>query len=113
MRTVALYLMLFGLTTLAIGAIELAGGGDALLYAAMAIAGVILIGSGLRTQKGWRPGLYTGLVVSLVLITFFGNLFVMRDAPFMPSGLIMLMGILALVLIALVLVQPRERKRDF
>ena len=68
MRTVALYLMLFGLTTLALGAIELAGDGDALLFTAMSIAGIILVGSGLRTQKGWRPGLYTGLIVSLVLV---------------------------------------------
>lgn len=113
MRTVALYLMLFGLTTLALGAIELAGDGDALLFTAMSIAGIILVGSGLRTQKGWRPGLYTGLIVSLVLIAFFGNMFLMRGAPFIPSGLIMIMGILSLVLIALVLVQPRERKRDF
>ena len=79
---------------------------------ALAVAGVVLVGSGLRTQKGWRPGLWTGLVVSLVLSAYYGYAFFAEDATVI-AGIVMVMGIIGVLLIALILVQPKARQRDF
>lgn len=114
MRSVALYEMLFGLTTLAVGLIAAIGGdGDTTLLVASLISGVILIGVGLRMQKGWRPGLLAGLLLSSLMVGYFGYNYIAEDGSFVPNGLLGVMGVLSILLLLLILVQPKERKREF
>ena len=114
MRSVALYEMLFGLTTLAVGLIAIIdGGGDTTLLIASLISGVFLIGVGLRMQKGWRQGLLAGLLISSLMVGYFGYNYVGEDGPFVPNGLLGVMGVLSILLLLLILVQPKERQREF
>lgn len=113
MRTVALYQMLFGLATLVGGIIGFASADSTASLIAGGIAGIILIFTGLRLQKGWRPGLYVSLVVALALLAHFGRTFFSGDAAFMPAGMMSILAILSILFVLLVLVQPRERKREF
>lgn len=113
MRTVALYLMLFGLITLVGGIIGFVNADSMVSLIAGGVAGIALVGTGLRLQKGWRPGLYVGIVIALALIGHFGRNYFLNDAAFMPAGLMSILAAIAVVLIILVLVQPKARKRDF
>jgi hypothetical protein len=114
MRSVALYEMLFGLTTLAVGLIATIGGfGDTTLLLTTLISGVLLIGTGLRLQKGWRPGLLTGLIISLLMVAYFGYNYLGENDRFVPNGLLGVMGALSILLILLILVQPSTREREF
>ncbi len=114
MRALALYDMLFGLVILALGLIgHFTGTGDSALLLISLISGIMMVSVGLRTQKGWRPGLIIGLLVSLGVIGFYGYHFIEESGAFLPYGLLPIMGIIALLLTLIVLVQPKERKRDF
>lgn len=113
MRTVALYQMLFGLVTLIGGIIGFATADSTISLIAGGVAGIALIGIGLRIQKGWRPGLYVSIVIALALIGHFGRNFFLNDAEFMPAGLMSVLAIISIILTVLILVQPKERKRDF
>ena len=114
MRSVALYEMIFGLTTLAIGLISYFGGdNDITLLIVALLAGILLIGIGLRMQKGWRPGLATGLLISALMVGYFGYNWLAEDGTFVPNGLLGLMGLLSILLLLLILVQPKERRREF
>lgn len=112
MRTVALYQMIFGLVTL-VGGIMGFIAGSAVSLIAGGIAGFILIFTGLRLQKGWRPGLYVALIVALALIGNFGRSYFAGEGKFMPAGLMLILSAISVLLVILVLVQPKERKRDF
>lgn len=113
MRPVALYEMLFGLFTLAGGIIGFATAGSVVSLAAGSLTGLVLIFAGLAMQKGSRKGLYVALAVSLLLAGYFGYNFFVRSAAFMPAGIVSIMGLLSLVFLVLLLVQPKERKRIF
>jgi uncharacterized membrane protein (UPF0136 family) len=112
MRTIALYEMLFGILTI-IGGISGTMSTD--LWEPLAaglVAGVVLIGGALKMQKGARSGIYTTLVVSLLLLGY-AILRIMEDDAFMPGGVMAIVaGISTLLLLAL-LVQPKERRRIF
>lgn len=112
MRTVALYQMIFGLITLVGGIIGFVAGSSVSLIAG-GIAGFILIFTGLRLQKGWRPGLYVALIVALVLAGNFGRSYFVGEGKFMPGGLMIILSAISVLLVILVLVQPKERKREF
>ncbi len=113
MRTVALYEMLFGLLTIIGGIIGYATAGSVISLVAGIAAGLALLFSGFTMQKGSRTGLYIALVVTLVLLGHFGRNFFFGDAAFMPAGLMSVLGIISLLLLVLLLVQPKERKRIF
>lgn len=112
MRTVALYQMLFGLLTIVGGIMGFVAGSTVSLIAG-GIAGIILIFIGLRLQKGWRPGLYVALVVALALAANFGRGYLSGEGKFMPGGLMLILSAISILLVILILVQPKERKRDF
>ena len=113
MRTVALYQMLFGLVTLVGGIIGYVQADSMVSLIAGGVAGIILIFIGLRLQKGWRPGLYVALVVALALIIHFGRTYLTEGGSFMPAGLMSILALLSILFIVVVLVQPKERKREF
>ena len=113
MRTVALYQMLFGLVTLVGGIIGFVTVDSIISLVSGGVAGIALIITGLRIQKGWRPGLYVGIVIALALIGHFGKNFFLDDAAFMPAGLMSILAMISVVFIGLILVQPKERKREF
>lgn len=113
MRTLALYEMLYGLVTLATGLVGFFAAGDSTLLIATLLSGILLIAVGLRTQKGWRPGLLIGLVISALMVGYFGYNFLGEEGGIIPHGLLFVMGILSIIFILLILVQPKERTRDF
>lgn len=113
MRALALYDMLFGLVILTVGLIGYFDTGDSALLLVSIVSGIMMISVGLRTQKGWRPGLMIGLALSLGVIGFYGYNYMQEGGAFVPYGLLPIMGIVAVLLTLLVLVQPKERTRDF
>ena len=114
MRTVALYEMLFGLLTLVGGVIGYVSAGSVVSIVAGVVAGMILILAALKLQKGARSGLYTCLIVTLLLLGQFGrNFFFTDNAKFMPAGMMSILSIISLILLLILLVQPKERKRIF
>lgn len=114
MRTVALYEMLFGLLTLVGGIIGYSSAGSWVSLAAGGVAGIILIFGALKMQKGARSGLYVCLIVTLALLGNFGyKFFFTPDAKFMPAGMMTILAGISLILLLLILVQPKERKRIF
>jgi uncharacterized membrane protein (UPF0136 family) len=113
MRTVALYEMLFGMLTLTGGVIGYVQVGSVYSLVAGLVAGVILVLAALKMQKGARSGMYVCLVVTILLLAKFARDFFFLDARFMPAGLMTILGILSLLLILILFVQPAERKRIF
>lgn len=113
MRTVALFQLLFGLVTLIGGILDYVASDSLVSLIAGPIAGLVLISAGLRIQKGWRPGLYVALIMALTLIGYFGRSYFYDESTFFPAGLIAIMGIISLLLVVLIMLQPRERTRDF
>lgn len=117
MRTLALYQMLFGLVAIAVGVVLLAQGSSFSEHPAplllTLVGGVILVGTGLRLQKGWRPGLVGALVMALGIGGNFGYYWIEEGSPFFPSALLTIMAIVSILLVGLVAVQPKQRKREF
>jgi uncharacterized membrane protein (UPF0136 family) len=113
MRTVALYEMLFGMLTLVGGIIGYVTASSVPSLVAGIVAGMILILAALKLQKGAMSGLYTCLIVTLLLLGEFGRKFFFLDAKFMPAGLMSILAIISLLLLVILLVQPKERKRIF
>jgi uncharacterized membrane protein (UPF0136 family) len=114
MRTAALYEMLFGLLTLVGGIIGYTTAGSLVSLVAGGLAGIILIFAALSMQKGSRTGLYVTLVVTLALLGNFGyKILFDPTARFMPAGLMTILAAISLIILLLVLVQPKERKRIF
>lgn len=113
MRTVALYEMLFGILTLVGGIYGYAAASSTISLITGVAAGLILITAGFTMQKGSRRGLFGCLVVTLILMAFFGRQFFFTDGAFMPAGLMSILSIISLLLLVLLLLQPTERKRIF
>ncbi len=114
MRTVALYEMLFGLLTIIGGIVGYVAADSLVSLIAGPIAGLILVFAGLRMQKGSKSGLYTALIITILLLGQFGSIYFFgENATFMWSGLMSVLAILSLLLLILLLLQPTERKRDF
>lgn len=113
MRTVALYEMLFGITTLTLGVLGFVETESMISLVVGAIAGIILLFAGLKMQKGSRSSLYTALIVTLGLLGNFGMHLFFKGAAFYPAGVMTTLSLLSLILIILILVQPTERKRIF
>ena len=113
MRALALYDMLFGLVILVVGMIGYFSTGDSALLIITILTGLMIISVGLRTQKGWRPGLIIGLAVALGVIGFYGYNYLEEGGAFIPYGLLPIMGIIGVLLTLIVLVQPKERTREF
>ncbi len=113
MRAVALYQMLLGITVLIVGILGYADTNDYVMLIGGIVFGLDLIFIGFRMQKGWRPALYMSITVGLLLVGYFGKGWLVDDDSFYPSILITILSLLSLLLVALILVQPRERKRQF
>ncbi len=112
MRTVALYEMLFGIITLVLGVLGWAMASSSISFITGAASGIILVFGGLQLQKGRRSALYVCLIVTLAILGYFGWLMVTAPAVY-PAGVMALLSLISLVLIALMLVQPAERKRIY
>ncbi|MBC8146066.1 MAG: TMEM14 family protein [bacterium] len=112
MRTVALYEMLFGLLTIVGG---IFGYTETAMWEPL-IAGIaggaLLIGGALKMQKGGRSGLFTNLIVTVLLLAYAIMRFI-ADGVFLPGGLMIIVAGISLLLLLLLLVQPKERKRIF
>ena len=113
MRSLALLELLFGLLILGAGLYGYFSFGDDLLLPISIAGAIAMVFVGLRTQKGWRPGLLVGTIFSLGVIGYFGYYFLDAGAPFVPYGLLPTMGIVAILLTLLIIVQPKERTREF
>ena len=112
MRTVALYEMLFGILTIVGG---IAGYTETSMWEPLVaglVGGIILIAAALKMQKGARSGLYTSLVVTVLLLGY-ALIRLMDDGTFMPGGLMTAIAGISLLLLLIILVQPKERKRIF
>jgi uncharacterized membrane protein (UPF0136 family) len=114
MRTVALYEMLFGVVTLVGGIIGYLAAGSWISLVAGLVAGLILITAALSLQKGSRSALWVEMIVSLALLGQFGRQYFTGDTPpFFPAGVMSILAVLSVLLLVLILVQPKERKRIF
>ena len=113
MRATALYQMLFGITVLIVGITGYAASTDYVSLVGGIVIGLYLVLIGLGLQKGWRPGLYMALVVALLLLGFFGREWLFVGGGFYPAALMAILSLLSVLFIGLVLIQPKERKREF
>jgi len=112
MRPVALYLLLYGLVTIVGGIVGFVTRDSLVSLIAGSLVGVILLYAGLRMQRGWRPSIWIALIGVAALLGQFAPKY-FGGAEFVWAGLMTVMGIVALLLLALLLVQPKERKREF
>jgi len=114
MRTVALYEMLFGVLTLVGGIMGYVSAGSIISLSAGIVAGLIIIMSALSMQKGSRSAVWVEMIVSIALLAQFGRKFFFEEGTaFMPAGLMSILSIISLLLLVIILVQPKERKRIF
>lgn len=113
MRTAALYEMLFGLLTLIGGIIGLAMAGSVVSLAAGVPAGLALMVAGLQMQKGKRRGVMMALVVTLLLLGYFGYTLFFAAATFFPNGVMAVLSAISLLALGIVMVQPKKRERVF
>lgn len=112
MRSVALYEMLFGMLTIVGGFLGYSETGLWEPLVAGIAAGAVLIAGALRMQKGARSGIYTALIVTLLLLGY-AIVRLLDDGKFMPGGLMMIFAGISLLLLLALLVQPKERKRIY
>ncbi len=113
MRTVALYEMLFGIFSITLGILGYTEAGSMVSLVAGGSSGVVLVFAALGMQKGSRTSMYLALVTSLLLLGWFGYQLIGQGATFYPAGAIVIPSAISLLLIAMILVQPKERKRIF
>lgn len=112
MRTIALYEMLFGILTIIGGIVGYSTTGLIEPLIAGIAAGVVLVGAALKMQKGARSGVFTALIVTLLLLGY-AIMRLLDDGTFMPGGVMVILAGLSLLLLLALLVQPKERKRIF
>jgi uncharacterized membrane protein (UPF0136 family) len=112
MRTIALYEMLFGILTIVGGIAGYSTTGLWEPLGAGLLSGVILIGGALKMQKGARSGIYTTLIVTVLLLGY-AIMRIVDDGTFMPGGLMVIFAGISLLLLIALLVQPKERRRIF
>ena len=114
MRTVALYEMLYGVVSMVGGILGYTMASSVESLIAGLISGMLLVLAALQMQKGSRNGLYVTLVVTVMLLGYFGWKFFLSDTGrFIPTGLMAVLSIVSLLLLLLLLVQPAERKRIY
>ena len=97
MKAPGIVTLLFGLLVLGGGIIGYTTAGSMASLIAGSAFGLGLLASGLGVLRGRRLGLLAAPLLTLLLTTFFGYRFV-QSGEFMPSGL---MGVLGLVALAL------------
>lgn len=112
-RPVALYHMLYGLTTIVGGILGYTGKNSMPSLLSGVITGVLLILAGTMIQKSNKTGVYLALVTSLAILGFFVWQIVDGHTGFMPYILMTALAGVSVLGLGLVLVQPSERKRDF
>lgn len=113
MRSVALYQMLLGILLLVVSFLGLSETSSTALLVGGIIIGLDLIFIGLRMQKGWRPSLFMSITVGLLMAGYFGKVWLVDGGGFFPAILMTILSLLSVILVVIVLVQPKERKRDF
>ncbi|MGE3799973.1 MAG: TMEM14 family protein [Candidatus Kapaibacterium sp.] len=113
MRSVALYQMLLGILLLVVSFLGLSDEGSTALMVGGIVIGLNLIFLGLRMQKGWRPSLSMSLIVGLLMAVYFGKVWLIDGGEFFPAILMTILSLLSIILVTIILVQPKERKRDF
>lgn len=113
MRTVALYQMLFGLTTLVLGIYGIAAAGSVISLVVGIAAGLTLFGAGMAMQKGSRRGRTVALILSLALGGYFGWKIISTGWVLLPSGLLSILAALSILSIVVLLLQPKKRERIF
>jgi len=102
MNYAKIYLIVFGLLTIAGGVMGYLNKGSMPSLIAGGIAGVLLVVSALLIPVQAKVGLILGLVLSLALLGQFGPK-LLKGAAFMPAGLMTLLSIPAIVLTLLAL----------
>ena len=113
MRTVALYQMLLGVVVLIVGILGYTNTNDYVMLIGGIIVGLDLLFIGLRMQKGWRPALILAMVVGLLLVGYFGKGWLVDNGSFYPHILMTILGLLSVIFVGIVLVQPKDRERQF
>jgi uncharacterized membrane protein (UPF0136 family) len=113
MRTVALYEMLFGVITVVGGIIGIAAADSWISLVTGLVAGIVLFAGALKMQKSSRAGLYICLIITAALLTFFGMRYFSAGGTIYPDMVMSILGLISLLLLMLLLVQPAERKRIF
>ncbi len=105
--------MLFGIVTLVGGIVGFVQKDSVISLIAGGLLGLLLIVAGLTMQKGKKSGIYMSLIATLAILGQFGRTYFFGDGTFMWSGLMSILGILSLLLLIVLMVQPAERKRIF
>lgn len=90
------YYFVFGVLTIA-GGIKGFTKGSTISLIAGGISGLLLILAGILIVLGkWQPGLYLGLVVSLLLAGKFAPPFI-KTMSFMPAGMMTILSVIGLI----------------
>ncbi len=98
------YFLIFGILTIAGGAMGAAKGSTISLVAG-GIAGALLLVAFYLMGTQPTPGLITGLVVSLALAGRFAPIFAKKGGAFMPAGLMTILSCIGLILAVFALVK--------
>lgn len=113
MRTLALFLLIFGLVTILLGIVGFVNAGSLVSLVTGLATGVALLAAGLGTQKGSRRWMMIGLVVSVIHFGWFGWRLVTTTGSQYPSIIMTAMAGVAIILTVLIFLQPKKRERIF
>jgi len=97
MRAPGIVILLFGLLVLGGGIIGYISAGSMASLVAGSAFGLGLLASGLGVSKGKKMGFLLAPLLTLLLTAFFGYRFA-QSGEFVPSGLMGVIGLVALVL---------------
>lgn len=113
MRTLGLFLLVFGLVTIILGVVGLINAQSTVSLVTGVATGIGLFASGLATQKGSRKGMIAGLVLSIAQLGWFGSRLITGTGTRYPSIILTAMAGVAVILALLILIQPKKRERIF
>jgi len=113
MRTLALFYMVFGLVTITLGIVGIVNADSMISLITGLAAGIGLLGSGLTTQKGKRGGMWLGAIISLANLGWWGMRLIQDAGSRYPAIIMTAMSGVAVILVALILLQPKKRERIF
>jgi len=113
MRVAALYEMLFAVLMITAGITGFQHEDRRMSLIGRLGAGLIIFFTAFVMQKGSRRAMYVELFASLFVAGWYGYKFFMMNKEFMPEGFTFVLAAFSILLILLILVQPKQRQRIY